>query len=93
MMKKALLIFIAILAGVAWYLYSEPEKRDWIKQKTKALTPGPQTTTLYKWQDANGQWQVSNTPPPEGTPHETLKYRDDVNLIPSEAITGKKREK
>ena len=40
-------------------------------------------TTIYKWRDAQGNWQITDRPPPEGAPYEILKYRSDANILPS----------
>ncbi|NOX75241.1 MAG: hypothetical protein GXP17_01180 [Gammaproteobacteria bacterium] len=33
--------------------------------------------TVYKWQDAQGAWQFSNSPPPKGTASSVKIYRTD----------------
>ncbi len=33
--------------------------------------------TVYKWQDAQGDWHFSNNPPPEGTASSVKTYRTD----------------
>ena len=40
------------------------------------------TDRLYKWRNARGEWQVTDAPPPAGTPYEKQDYRDDVNVLP-----------
>ncbi len=39
------------------------------------------TTTVYKWQDADGEWHFSNTPPPQGVASQIQTYRADTNVI------------
>jgi len=39
-------------------------------------------STLYRWKDAAGREQVSDTPPNDGTLFEVLNYRHNVNIIP-----------
>lgn len=77
------LIIILVIAGVAGgYLYLHPEIwQKWVKGTP--LQPPPSVTHVYKWQDANGQWQVSDHPPPAGTKYETLNYSSDANVVPS----------
>lgn len=41
------------------------------------------STTVYKWQDQNGEWQFSNQPPPEGVASKVITYRSDTNVIQS----------
>jgi hypothetical protein len=40
----------------------------------------PAGTTVYKWQDAEGNWQFSNTPPPPGVASSTTTYNPDTNV-------------
>ncbi len=39
--------------------------------------------TSYRWRGDNGEWQLSNTPPPAGIPYETLEVDPDANLLPA----------
>jgi hypothetical protein len=41
----------------------------------------PSVTTVYKWQDENGEWHFSNQPPPEGVARKVITYRSDANVI------------
>ncbi|MDT8384755.1 MAG: DUF4124 domain-containing protein [Gammaproteobacteria bacterium] len=38
------------------------------------------TTRVYKWQDAAGEWHFSNQPPPTGIKGSVETYRSDVNI-------------
>ena len=90
-MKKVLFVLAAIVTAVVWYVYDDPKLSREIEQEVKQLIPAqPKTTTVYKWQDKNGQWQITDQPPPAGISYETLQYQSDANIMPSEAITGKK---
>ena len=37
--------------------------------------------TVYKWRDANGVLQFSNSPPPDGGDSDTVELRPDTNLV------------
>lgn len=92
-MKKILFILAAILTAVAWYVYQDPQLSRKIEKEAKQLIPAtPQTTTVYKWQDKAGHWQITDYPPPAGISYETLKYQSDTNVMPSEAVTGQKTD-
>ncbi len=86
-------ILMATVAGVGAlgaYLYYF--QRDVVAPYLKGtpIEPRPTVTQLYKWQDADGVWQVSDRPPPQGTPFETLELRSDVNILPvPEALEDK----
>ncbi|MCP5151646.1 MAG: hypothetical protein H6983_05285 [Ectothiorhodospiraceae bacterium] len=74
--------------GVLW-LYAPATVAPVLREMAPVLRevgitpPGAPVTRLYKWRGANGSWQVTDTPPPDGTPHEVLEYRGDVNIVPS----------
>jgi len=79
---KAIIWVLVILAIAGAYLYLNPEKwKKWVKGTP--LEPPPAVTQMYKWKDANGQWQVSDRPPDAGTKYEMLQYRSDENIVPS----------
>ena len=92
-MKKILFVLAAILTAVAWYVYQDPKLSRKIEKEVKQILPAqPQTTTVYKWKDKAGQWQITDHPPPAGISYETLQYQSDTNIMPSEEITGKKKD-
>jgi len=78
---KFISIVSLILAVAGGYLYMHPAVwQKWVKGTP--LEPPPATTHVYKWQGANGQWQITDTPPPAGTKFEQLDYRSDTNIMP-----------
>ena len=92
-MKKILLILAAVLTAAVWYLYQNPQLSRKIEKEVNQLLPAtPQTTTVYKWQDNAGNWQITDHPPPAGIRYETLEYQSDTNVMPSEAVTGQKKD-
>lgn len=91
-MKKLLLIVLAVLIGGAVYIYLNPELRHQTQQEIDKLTGQDQTRTLYRWRDADGQWQITDFPPREGIPYETLRYDTEANVIPSENLTGQQEK-
>jgi len=92
-MKKFLFILAAILTAVVWYVYHDPQLSREVTKEVNQLIPNQQqTTTVYKWRDKTGRWQITDHPPPAGISYETLKYQNDTNLMPSEAITGQKTD-
>jgi hypothetical protein len=82
--KRRFLWSIALLAafaGVGGYFYLYPDSLPEWAAKT-AIGRDLQTTTVYKWQDASGAWQVSDQPPPPGTEYQVEKYTHDTNVLP-----------
>lgn len=88
-MKKLIIIIAGILFGVAWYIWQDPQLSKKILHQTEDLVT-PEATTIYKWQDENGNPVISNSPPPGNIPYETVQYHRDVNVIPSEEEKPKK---
>ncbi len=87
-MKK--LIIILILIGSGYYVYQSPYLARFLSPQIKHAIDrvNPKLSkTLYKWRDAKGQWQITDTPPTGGIPYETLNYHKDANVIPSEHFT------
>ena len=80
-MKFIIVLFIAI-SGASAYLYLNPDVwQQWVKGTP--LEPAPTTTTLYKWRDEHGQWQITDRPPAGDVTYENLEYSSDANIIPS----------
>ncbi len=80
-MQWSLAAAIVAVISVAIYWYLNVDARpDWAAE----YLPKPPTTTtqLYRWQDAEGNWIVSDTPPSDGE-YETVNYRSDANVVPA----------
>lgn len=81
--KPLLLVILGGLSlGIGAYVYLDPTLRAELKTQTRELMPSS-STTLYKWQDANGRWHVEDSPPPTGVAFEVLDYRHDANVVPA----------
>jgi hypothetical protein len=79
---KSIIIVLAIVAIAGAYLYMNPDLwKKWVKGTP--FEPPPAVTQMYKWQDASGQWQISDRPPESGVKYEMLQYRSDENVVPS----------
>ena len=89
-MKKLLFILAAVLAGALLFVWQDPQLSKKVKDQTHDLLT-PTTTTVYKWQDAKGNWQISNSPPASNIPYETQEYHRDTNIMPSEIEKKAKR--
>lgn len=81
-MKKAIIIITAILAGTAWYVWQDPQLSKKLLHQAEDIAT-PETTTVYKWQDQNGNPVISNSPPAGNIPYETIEYHRDTNVVPS----------
>jgi len=94
-MKK--LLILAIVLALAVYLYFYPEllfkAREAGKKIPASVGLTPESTTLYKWRDVDGNWQVSDQPPPDGIEYETHEYPHDLNVLPSPETLENERRK
>ena len=83
--RRRLLAMIVVTAAggaaVLGYLRWGPEIES-LPALAPVLNATPTTTRVYRWQDANGDWQVSDRHPGDGVVFETLEYRSDVNVLP-----------
>lgn len=77
------IIIVVACGGALFYWYHFPSERPWWVNAFFPELPSQQTTVMYKWKDASGRVQYSNTKPPEGTVYETVDYVEDANVIPS----------
>ena len=88
-MKKFVLLLAIVLGSIGAYFYFNPTEFLKLDNKIINMIPNRDSTTLYRWKDPQGQWQVSDTPPSE-VAYEELNYRHDVNVIPSVIPANKK---
>jgi len=81
----AIVAGLVLGGGLGWYLL-ERERTPRPEASTPPVPasgpaeagPGP---VLYRWRDADGVLQVSDTPPANG-PYEEVKIRSDQNVVP-----------
>jgi hypothetical protein len=79
---KYLLVFSIILAIAGGYLFLHPDIwQEWVKGTP--LEPPPTVTKMYKWQDADGQWQLTDRQPGPGIKYEILIYNSNANIVPA----------
>ena len=82
-MKSLLLLLLILVGGLAAYAWFNPDFRKELDTLSDQVVEMPaRTATVYKWQDSAGQWHITDTPPPAGTPHEIMTYRSDENVLP-----------
>lgn len=87
---KVIFLIIVLAAAVGAWLYFNPDVQQELLKETPLATE-PTTTQLYKWRDANGQWQVSDKPPTGNVEYEVMQYRSDTNVVPG--LTEEELEK
>lgn len=80
-MLPILIITVLLMAAGAGYLYYDRELADKLLKNTPLEIP-PRITTVYKWKDEHGSWQITDQPPLGDTPYEMLEYSSDTNVMP-----------
>ena len=75
-----LLIFLLLAGGV--YLYLNPEHRSHLVTSTSSIVTPVSTSRVYKWRNDKGEWQLTDSLPPEGIAYEILEHRSDENVLP-----------
>ena len=79
---KFIIVLLMALSASGGYLYLNPDVwKPWVKGTP--LEPAPTKTQLYKWQDHDGQWQITDRPPTGDRSYENLEYSSDTNIVPS----------
>lgn len=86
-----LLVLLVLGGGGAYLFYFDRDLGQKLLDKSP-IKPPVSVTTAYKWKDAEGNWQITDHPPPGSTPYETLKIRSDANVIPSIPRTDDKSD-
>ena len=75
-----LLIALLLLGG--GYLYLYPDTARQLKNRLPAPEFARNSDRLYQWRNSAGEWQITDTPPPEGIDYQRLDYRGDENVLP-----------
>lgn len=81
------LILLALIAGAGAWWYFAP---DTLPAFVKAQLPAsPKSApTLYKWRDAKGHLNYTDTPPAD-RPYETVHYDPNANVLPKGVAPSK----
>ncbi len=80
-MRPGWLLLALLLAG-GTFLYLNPDDYSrLVNSATRVITPAS-TSRSYKWRNDKGEWQLTDTLPPEGIAYETLEHRSDENVLP-----------
>lgn len=89
-MKAKYFILLSILATAILYIYQDEALQKRLMGKVHQVAPELNKSTLYKWQNSKGQWQVTDKPPGKGITFTTITSQDQINIIPSPTSKKKK---
>jgi hypothetical protein len=72
-----------LLGGVGWWAMGHPGyvTHDQRVARAEAAAKASEPR-LYRWRDANGVLQITDTPPPAGRKAERVEMREDLNVVP-----------
>jgi hypothetical protein len=83
---RAVWLLVALLLLVSAWIWFNPDYRKQIGERLGELPSDAgitkKTTRVYKWRNADGEWQITDHLPPQGVEYERLDYREDVNVLP-----------
>lgn len=80
--SMGLLLGLGILGGLILYWYTTPQDApSWVRNWLPGLPE--YTGPLYRWRDDKGREQITDKPP-RGRPYETITYRTNANVMPSQ---------
>lgn len=78
---KVIIVMLLVIVVIGGWFYIDPDtRRQWLAA-TPLVSPAA-VTTVYKWRDDQGNWQITDTPPPGDIDYETLTYYSDTNVMP-----------
>ncbi|MEO7251364.1 MAG: DUF4124 domain-containing protein [Arenimonas sp.] len=70
-------------AGIGWWVLGhkgyETGEQKMVRVAAARAAAEPK---VYRWRDGHGVLQITDKPPPRGRKYETVKLREDVNVIP-----------
>lgn len=81
-----ILLVVLLFAGI--YIYQDPDFRSQLEDLSADAGFGKKTAHLYKWQNAKGEWQITDTLPPAGVEYKKLDLREDENVLPLPPALG-----
>lgn len=78
-----LAVMVLAVSGWAWWYYAPATLPDPVRAylPTSAVAPA-HNPVLYKWKDAQGRWNVTDTPP-VGREYESVRVDPDTNVLPA----------
>lgn len=89
-MRLKYIFLIVIIAGTSYYIYQDKNLRSKLIGKVHQVAPELNKSTLYKWKNSKGEWQITDKPPVNGIKFTTITSQDQINIMPSPISKEKK---
>ena len=77
------LVLLTFIAVAAFYIYQDKGLQQKLIGKVHQVAPELNRSTLYKWQNNKGEWQITDKPPAKGIAFTTISSQDQINVMPS----------
>lgn len=78
-MKKFFLFLMLLIIGLGVTAWQNPELVSWLRKTTGTASK----SVVYKWQDEDGGWHVTDQKPPPGIKYQEQEYLHDTNVLPA----------
>ena len=82
-MKHKYFILLSIILTASLYIYQDEALQDRLMNKIHQIAPEINQSTLYKWKNSKGEWQITDKPPGKDVVFTTITSQDQVNVMPS----------
>lgn len=82
-MKLKYFILLVAITTTVLYFYQNDDLQKNLLGKTHQIIPELNKSTLYKWQNNKGEWQITDKPPRKGVAFSTITSQDQINIMPS----------
>lgn len=82
-MKTRYIVLLGIIGTAALYIYQDEALQTRLLGKVHQIAPELNQSTLYKWKNNKGEWQITDKPPSKGITFTTITSQDQVNVMPS----------
>ena len=89
-MKLKYLVLLVLIAVAAFYIYQDKSLQQKLLGKVHQVAPELNRSTLYKWQNSKGEWQITDKPPAKGISFTTVSSQDQINVMPAPSDKNKK---
>ena len=89
-MKLKYSILFIVIAVASFFIYQDEALQTKLMSKVHQIAPELNQSTLYKWKNSKGEWQITDKPPHKGIVFTTISSQDQINIMPSPSNQRKK---
>ncbi len=89
-MKLKYSILFIVIAVASFFIYQNEALQTKLMSKVHQIAPELNQSTLYKWKNSKGEWQITDKPPHKDIIFTTITSQDQINIMPSPSNQRKK---